>query len=500
MAPKNKKSEKKGLLQTFYTKYFTIDFAKSLIFNPAQLSLLTYFILTVELALNIFIVFRVRYTEIDWIAYMQECEGFINGTLDYAQLKGDTGPLVYPSFFVYIYSLLYFITSRGSNIRLAQFIFIAIYLLQLWLVLRLYSKTRKVPPYIIIISIFTSYRIHSIYSLRLFNDPVAILFLYIALNLFMDRKWSSGSVIFSLAVGIKMNILLFAPAILMLYLACLGFLRTIYQLSICASVQLLIGAPFLLTHPISYIKGSFDLGRVFEHKWTVNYRFLDRETFENSTFHVALLILHLVLLVVVTKPCYLFFKNYARLRTLQAQFEPQIAAENREIEQEIQQKMKKLKKKVNDKEEQLSTEQKNFLKSFEKGLKNQFGEQNQPKPEPKDEDDPKKVEIHFDQCVQLAILPIFLINFIGIVCARSLHYQFYVWYFHSLPYLSWFTDYHTSFKILILFLIEFCWNQYPSTVFSSVLLHACHTILLFGVIRKIYKEVAMAKQASSKQK
>ena len=34
-------------------------------------------------------------TEIDWVAYMQEVEGFLNGTLDYTQLKGDTGPLVY---------------------------------------------------------------------------------------------------------------------------------------------------------------------------------------------------------------------------------------------------------------------------------------------------------------------------------------------------------------------------------------------------------------------
>lgn len=33
-------------------------------------------------------------TEIDWKAYMQEVEGFANGTLDYTRLKGDTGPLV----------------------------------------------------------------------------------------------------------------------------------------------------------------------------------------------------------------------------------------------------------------------------------------------------------------------------------------------------------------------------------------------------------------------
>lgn len=34
-------------------------------------------------------------TEIDWVAYMQEVEGFLNGTHDYTQLGGDTGPLVY---------------------------------------------------------------------------------------------------------------------------------------------------------------------------------------------------------------------------------------------------------------------------------------------------------------------------------------------------------------------------------------------------------------------
>ena len=33
-------------------------------------------------------------TEIDWKAYMQEVEGFLNGTTDYYKLKGDTGPLV----------------------------------------------------------------------------------------------------------------------------------------------------------------------------------------------------------------------------------------------------------------------------------------------------------------------------------------------------------------------------------------------------------------------
>jgi len=36
---------------------------------------------------------------------MQEVEGFLDGERNYLNLRGDTGPLVYPAGFVYIYSV-----------------------------------------------------------------------------------------------------------------------------------------------------------------------------------------------------------------------------------------------------------------------------------------------------------------------------------------------------------------------------------------------------------
>lgn len=42
-------------------------------------------------------------TEIDWVAYMQEVGGFLDGERNYTALRGDTGPLVYPAGFVYLY-------------------------------------------------------------------------------------------------------------------------------------------------------------------------------------------------------------------------------------------------------------------------------------------------------------------------------------------------------------------------------------------------------------
>jgi len=43
--------------------------------------------------------------------------------------------------------------------------------------------------------------------------------------------------------------------------------------------QVALAIPFLASHPFSYLKGAFDLGRVFIFKWTVNWRFLPEEVF-----------------------------------------------------------------------------------------------------------------------------------------------------------------------------------------------------------------------------
>lgn len=37
-------------------------------------------------------------------------------------------------------------------------------------------------------------------------------------------------------------------------------------------------------------------------------------------------------------------------------------------------------------------------------------------------------------------------------------------------------------RVLILGLIEMCWNTYPSTIFSSGALHLAHSVILFGLL------------------
>lgn len=47
-----------------------------------------------------------------------QVNGFLGGERDYRNLKGDTGPLVYPAGFLYVYSFLQYVT--GGDVYPAQ--------------------------------------------------------------------------------------------------------------------------------------------------------------------------------------------------------------------------------------------------------------------------------------------------------------------------------------------------------------------------------------------
>ncbi|KAK3534136.1 hypothetical protein QTP86_002287 [Hemibagrus guttatus] len=226
---------------TFHTTVNAIWQDKHLIlFKPEYTLLVAAVLWCVEIGINVLVIHKVAYTEIDWKAYMDEVEGVINGTYDYTQLKGDTGPLVYPAGFVYIFSVLYYITDQGLNIRLAQYLFASFYLITLFLVFRIYHRTKKVPPYVFFFVCCASYRIHSIFVLRLFNDPVAMMLLFGAVNLILDAHWTLGCALYSLAVSVKMNVMLFAPGLLFILVSEFGLMKTLPKLTLCAIIQIVL--------------------------------------------------------------------------------------------------------------------------------------------------------------------------------------------------------------------------------------------------------------------
>lgn len=198
---------------------------------------------------------------------------------------------VYPAGFLYMYAFLKRLTGGGKNVLIGQYIFCGLYVFNAAIILTIYNMIGRViqsqvpnkssiqydhPIWswrVAMVITCLSKRIHSIFVLRLFNDGPCMILFYISALMFAKSSWRTGCVFFSLGVSIKMNVLLFAPGLLLLLLqSSENLMETIICLGICAAFQIILGAPFLLTYPVSYIRKAFEFDRVFFYKWTVNLK------------------------------------------------------------------------------------------------------------------------------------------------------------------------------------------------------------------------------------
>ncbi|MCO5549645.1 hypothetical protein L7F22_003118 [Adiantum nelumboides] len=377
--------------------------------------------LLTEVVFITIIIIAIRFTEIDFQTYMQQVDLFQKGERTYDKITGDTGPCVYPAMHIYIYSLFSSVSDGGKNIIPVQIIFGALYIATQFLTMAIY-KSARIPP-IILFPLLLSKRLHSIYVLRLFNDCWAVAIMYGSIWAMTKAKWGVASILYSLALGTKMNILLYAPAMAAIYLRALGLQRSAVEAAKVILVQVLLGSPFLLHNSQSYLSSAFDLSRAFLYKWTVNWRFIDEETFLSQKFARVLLILHLftIALWLSTRWTGIWKSGLRWIRIFSA---PPTTTPTTQTEARIRQ-----------------------------------------------------------PSGRFIVTVLFTCNLIGITFARSLHYQFYSWYAQQIPLLVYLTKLPNSIKIILPLAIECAWNIYPSTKQSSMLLFLSHILILFGLWR-----------------
>ncbi|RAO69916.1 uncharacterized protein BHQ10_005928 [Talaromyces amestolkiae] len=383
--------------------------------------------------LSALIIRKVPYTEIDWTTYMQQIVLYQAGERDYTAIKGDTGPLVYPAGHVYIYSFLYELTNKGQDIALAQYIFAGIYIATLIVVLSCYIKAGA-PPYLLPLLVLSK-RLHSIYMLRLFNDGIATLAMWLAIFFFQRRQLTIATTIWSLGVGVKMSLLLLAPAVAII-IALSGGIWAAVPLALNAILtQVLLGIPFLQENAIGYVSRAFELTRQFLYEWTVNWRFMDEEVFDSPVFAINLLVLHAVLVI-------------AFLAT----------------------------RWIRPSGEEIDT----FAQKFIEGRST-------------------KVPLS-SKYITTTILSSMAI---GMLCARSLHYQFYAYLAWTTPFLLWQAKLHPVLIYAVWAVQEWGWNVFPSTIASSAAVVVClgfQVVMLLASDNFSQGPTDEAKKATAEQK
>lgn len=407
-----------------------IDGIKYLLFNPdANIIVMPILLLVESMALKI-IVGNVAYTEIDYKAYMEQVEMIYDGELNYDNIRGGTGPLVYPAGHVLIYKFMHWLTEGMEHVDRGQGAFRYLYLLTLFHQFLVYYKL-EIPPWCSALACLSK-RVHSIYVLRLFNDCfMTLLVIQSVLGYWRAASLSSRkarfivslltSLVYSFAVSVKMNALLYLPGVLAtLYLVNDGsIVACIPALVAMALMQVAVAVPFLRAYPWQYINGAFNFRRQFMYQWSVNWQFIGEDGFLSGAFQRSLLVSQVVLLV------YIVMSQWAP-RTLYRD----VAASIRHP-----------------------------LSAAIEGTTPEYR---------------KSVVSHL----------LIVGNFIGIMFARSLHYQFLTWYHWTIPVLVAWSGMPVYIGPFWYILHELCWNSYPPNAAASATLVALNAVLLLLLLAR----------------
>ncbi|KAF3076449.1 hypothetical protein CFAM422_001662 [Trichoderma lentiforme] len=353
------------------------------------------------------IIWKVPYTEIDWVAYMEQITQFVHGERDYPKMEGGTGPLVYPAAHVYIYTGLYYLTKKGTDILLAQQLFAVLYMATLGVVMLCYWKA-KVPPYIFPLLILSK-RLHSVFVLRCFNDCFAAFFLWLSIYFFQRRVWTVGALAYTIGLGVKMSLLLVLPAVVIVLFLGRGFKGALRLLWLMVQVQLLLAVPFITTNWRGYLGRAFELSRQFKFEWTVNWRMLGEELFLSRGFSITLLAFHALFLLIFILGRWLKIKE----RTVLGMIPYVVRFQSPFTEQE-----------------ELSISHRVVTPRY----------------------------------IMSAMLSA---NVVGLLFARSLHYQFYAYLAWATPFLLWTATPNPLVVVPLWAAQEWAWNVFPSTPVSS---------------------------------
>jgi len=235
-------------------------------------------------------------------------------------------------------------------------------------------------------------------------------------------------------------------------------------------MQAILGAPFLLTHPTPYFLRAFDLRRSFTYKWTVNLKFLPEEVFLSPELSVGLLLATVATLGLFAYKWIEAVRQQER-RLVQLQQRSHEQKQYNGSEKQPQKQQQKQKQQNRSRSRSRNRPGENTPSPPRAGGFSSLHSMTQPLPLPLSLPNPR-LSVHF------ILTTLFTSNLIGIAFARTLHYQFYAWYFHQLPFLLYHAAVPGWAALVTMAVVEGCYLTFPATAISSGALCIAHALLL----------------------
>lgn len=348
-------------------------------------------------------------------------------------------------------------------------------------------------------------------------------------------------------------------------LSSIQIIFTMIQLMVCAMVQILIARPFLYANPWIYFTSAFNFNRSFELQWSINWNWVPEYFFHSPYFSRLLLLIHLGALLWISNYWIrlLYQDNYTQNIPPFVMFNSVTPLLHHSKTNTTYSSTSNLRK-VNHGENKLPIHHKNDNNDdYTHTITVDFSTSTKERLSTVDLDSkssisssvpttttggrPRRISYHaldtihheesprgdtslnnavtmfnsltlpssestfatttvFNEStyVAKAAYIIWSSNFIGIVCARSLHYQFLTWYWHSLPiiltsvYSFSYTGTLTNvsiiglgipfvFQFFYVLILELGWNHHPPDASSSFIITCLHGIIFMGIVLQASK-------------
>lgn len=246
-------------------------------------------------------------------------------------------------------------------------------------------------------------------------------------------------------------------------------------------------------YALDYVKQAFDFSRVFMYKWTVNWRFIPEDIFVSPVFGKILLGLQLIVTLVgfATHKSGWWFSPLKPL-PIGSQYVANGSSTGASTSIAVKQRQNTMRKVT-----PISVVKSPSDFTFISLVRTLFLDNTT--------DYVRQKRIKEGMNKDYVLKTLISSNLIGILFARSLHYQFYSWFYWSVPYALYVCSKNFSkdqkpsflgvlFSLGIWLAQEVAWHTYPSTNLSSLIVNVSLVYMVFGLWYNGYRSYTLLKK------